>query len=190
MNQPKRIIIAITGASGSIYAQNLMGKLMAIKSDFTELALIVTETGEQVWQYELSSNLPHGEPIKRYSNSNLFAPPASGSSGYDAMVIVPCSAGTLARIATGMGNNLLTRSANVILKERKPLILTLRETPYNLIHIENMQRVTQAGGIILPASPSFYSHPKNIDELVDTVTNRILTMLGIKNNGFSWGSEG
>lgn len=189
MNEVKRIIIAITGASGSIYAQDLLKKLMESQHPFHEIALIASDTGQEVWNYELRCELPKGEGIVRYSNSDLFAPPASGSAGYDAMVVVPCSAGTLARIATGMGNNLIARSADVMLKERKPLILALRETPYNLIHIENMQRVTQAGGIIFPASPSFYSHPENIEELVGTVTHRILDMLKISNDGFRWGEE-
>lgn len=189
MNKIERIIIAVTGASGSIYAQDLLNKLTDSRYSFQEIALIVSETGEEVWNYELKCDIPKDNKITRYSNSNLFSPPASGSAGYDAMVVVPCSSGTLARIATGMGNNLIARSADVMLKERKPLILVLRETPYNLIHIENMQRVTQAGGIIFPASPSFYSHPSDISELVSTVTHRILDILKIPNKGFRWGEN-
>ncbi len=189
MKNKKRIIVAITGASGSIYAHNILKKLILLKDDIEEIALIVSETGEQVWHYEMEEDFPESELIKRYNNLTYFAPTASGSAGYDAMVIIPCTAGTLGRIANGTSNELISRSADVMLKERKTLILTLRESPYNLIHIENMQKVTLAGGIIFPASPSFYSKPKDINALIDTVTDRILDLLGFANTGFRWGED-
>lgn len=186
MNTHKRIVVGITGASGSIYAHNLLSKLSAINT-IEEIALIATETGEQVWEYEMGTSIGEYPRVKRFSNTNLFAPPASGSAGYDAMVIIPCSAGTLSRIACGNGNDLLARSADVMLKERKPLILTFREAPYSLIHINNMQTITQAGGIILPASPSFYNHPKSIEDLIDSITNRVLDLLQLPHLGKRWG---
>lgn len=189
MNPKKRVIVAITGASGSIYGQRLLEKLAILSEQIGEIALIVSETGKQVWEYELESELPKSHLIKQYDNSSFFAPPASGSAGYDAMVVIPCTAGTLGRIANGTSNDLIARSADVVLKERKPLILVLRESPYNLIHIENMRSITLAGGIIFPASPSFYSKPTNINELVDTVVNRVMEMLGFDVGGFRWGDS-
>lgn len=189
MKSKKRIIFAITGASGSIYANNLLEKFIAKKDEIEEIALIVSKTGEQVWQYELERDFPKSDLIKRYDNASFFAPTASGSAGYDAMVVIPCTAGTLGRIANGTSNDLIARSADVMLKERKTLILTLRESPYNLIHIENMQKVTLAGGIIFPASPSFFSKPQDINSIIDTVTDRILALLGYANTGFRWGED-
>ncbi|HVE61068.1 MAG TPA: UbiX family flavin prenyltransferase, partial [Chitinophagaceae bacterium] len=114
---------------------------------------------------------------------------ASGSAQYDAMIIIPCSMGTLARIAAGISNDLVTRGADVMLKERKKLVLVLRETPYNLIHIKNMKTVTLAGGIICPASPSFYSKPQTIEQAASTVVDRVLDLAGIKNESFRWGKK-
>jgi len=187
MAKKKKIVVAVTGASGSIYAERLLQKLSNFSAEIEEIALIVSETGKQVWEYELETEMPDSELIRYYDNDSFFAPPASGSAGYDSMVVIPCTVGTLGRIANGTSNDLIARSADVMLKERKPLILVLRESPYNLIHIENMRTVTLAGGIIFPASPSFYSKPKNINELVDTVVNRILEMLGFEVDGFKWG---
>jgi 4-hydroxy-3-polyprenylbenzoate decarboxylase len=189
MSKLKRLVIAITGASGSIYGQRLLEKLSAFSNDIEEIALIVSETGEQVWKYELATELPKSHLIKQYDNKSFFAPTASGSAGYDAMVVIPCTAGTLGRIASGTSNDLIARSADVMLKERKTLILVLRESPYNLIHIENMRTVTLAGGIIFPASPSFYSKPTNINELIDTVVNRVMEMLGFEAGGYRWGKS-
>jgi len=189
LSAKKRIIVAITGASGSIYAKNLLEKLVTHSEEVAEIALIVSATGEQVWQYELDSKIPQSGLIKRYGNSSFFAPTASGSAGYNAMIVIPCTAGTLGRIANGTSNDLIARSADVMLKERKPLVLVLRESPYNLIHIENMRKLTLAGGIIFPASPSFYSKPSSINALVDTVTDRVLAMVGLNVNGYKWGES-
>jgi 4-hydroxy-3-polyprenylbenzoate decarboxylase len=182
----KRIIIAITGASGSIYGQRIIEKLLNSNTHLDEIALIFSETGKQVWHYELEAEIPTSPIIRQYPNSSFFAPPASGSAGYDAMVIIPCTAGTLGRIANGTSNDLIARSADVMLKERKPLVLVLRESPYNLIHIENMRSVTLAGGIIFPASPSFYSKPADIYAVVDTVVDRVLSVIGFESGGYKW----
>jgi flavin prenyltransferase len=186
MNSKKRIVVGITGASGSIYAKRMVEKLIALSPTIGELAIIFSESGREVWRYELEVDLPQSELIREFPNSSFFAPPASGSAGYDAMVVIPCTTGTLGRIANGTSNDLIARSADVMLKERKPLVLVLRESPYNLIHIENMQTITLAGGIIFPASPSFYSKPKDMDQLVDTVVDRVLGLIGFEAGGYKW----
>ncbi len=175
----KKIIIGITGASGSIYAHLMLAKLRELQEQLSEVAVVVSDTGEKVWAYELPDIKLDTSPFKRYSPDNFFAPLASGSAGYDAMIIIPCSAGTLGRIAAGTASDLLTRSADVILKERKKLILVLRETPYSRIHIQNMLTVTDAGGIICPAAPGFYHNPATIEELCTTVINRALALAGL-----------
>ena len=175
----KKIIIGITGASGSIYAQLMLEKLRELQEQLSEVAVVVSETAEKVWDYELPDASLDTAPFRRYAPDNFFARPASGSSGYDAMIIIPCSVGTLGRIAAGTADDLMSRSADVILKERKKLVLVLRETPYNRIHIQNMLTVTDSGGIICPASPSFYSHPHDIRDLCKTVVNRALALAGL-----------
>ncbi len=189
MKLKKRIVLGITGASGSIYAQRMVEKLIALTNAISEIAIIYSDTGKEVWKYELGDNFPKSELVREFSNSSFFAPPASGSAGYDAMVVIPCTAGTMGRIANGTSNDLIARSADVMLKERKPLVLVLRESPYSLIHIENMRTITLAGGIIFPASPSFYSKPNNMVELVDTVVDRVLGIIGLENKGFKWGEK-
>lgn len=183
----KKIVVGITGASGSIYAQRLLVKLCSIESQIEEITLIISDTGEQVVDYELEEELHKHEIIKTYANTSFFAPTASGSAGYHGMVIIPCTAGTMGRVASGTSNDLIARSADVMLKERKPLILVLRESPYNVIHIENMRVIAQAGGMIFPASPSFYSKPKDIIQLVDTLVDRVISLLGFEIDRYKWG---
>ncbi|MEN9951297.1 MAG: hypothetical protein RLY85_2049, partial [Bacteroidota bacterium] len=124
-----------------------------------------------------------------YSKNDFNAPFASGSGQYDTMIIAPCSMGTLGRIASGISNDLITRAADVILKERRKLICVARETPYNLVQIRNMETITLAGGIICPATPSFYSKPKTIEEAVATVTDRVLDLAGFDVKSFRWGNQ-
>lgn len=184
----KNIVIAVTGASGSIYAKNLLQILTSHNNteDF-ELSLIFSETGKEVAIYETGSDFSADFGIKTYSNSDFYAPFASGSSVADVMIVIPCSMGTLGRIAHGTSDNLIARAADVVLKERKKLILVTRETPLNLIHIKNMELVTLAGGIIMPASPSFYSKPLCFDDLVNTVVDRVLDLSGIETDYLRWG---
>jgi len=183
----KRTIIAITGASGSIYARNILQKLLSLKGQWEELGIVMTENARLVWQTELGDNSFENVPGKMYSTTDFMAPFASGSGRYETMIIVPCSMGTLGRIAAGVSNDLITRAADVILKERRKLICVLRDTPYNLVHIRNMETIALAGGIICPATPSFYSRPQTIDEVANTVVDRVLDLAGFDINTFRWG---
>lgn len=183
---PHKIVIAVTGASGSIYAKLLIDKLSKIEDQFSELAIVFSDNAKQVWKLELDNEDYKNYKYKVYSKNDFMAPFASGSAKYNIMVICPCSMGTMARIATGISNDLITRAADVILKERRKLILVTRDTPLSLIHINNMKTVTEAGGIILPASPSFYSKPKTIEELASTVADRIIDMMGLEHITYRW----
>jgi flavin prenyltransferase len=183
-----KYIIGITGASGAIYAKVLLEKLENISSQWSNMDLIFSDTGREVWKYEIGTE-PDEIPYKIYRPKDFYAPFASGSNNYNGLIICPCTMGTLGRIANGLSDDLLTRTADVMLKERRKLILVTRETPLNLIHINNMKLVTEAGGIILPAAPSFYSKPLNIEELVATVVDRILTIAGFNiENSPKWGN--
>jgi 4-hydroxy-3-polyprenylbenzoate decarboxylase len=183
----KKIIVAITGASGAIYAKRLLLKLHTINDQFEECSIVFTSNALDIWKYELGK-LPEvlDLPFKIWDENDFYAPFASGSAGYDAMIIIPCSMGTLGRIASGVSDNLITRAADVMLKERKRLILVTRENPFNLIHLKNMTLLTEAGAIIAAAAPSFYSLPVTIEEAVDTVVNRVLDLAGFDNDGFKW----
>ncbi len=185
----KKLIVAITGASGSIYAYHLINDILQFSN--YPISLIFSENGKKVWDYELNIPLKDilNDRIVLYNNTNMFAPPASGSAQYDAMVIIPCSMGTLGRIANGISYDLISRSADVMLKEKKQLIIVPRELPYHQIHLENMLKLAHMQTMIVPASPSFYSKPKSINDLVETVTNRILRYLGINKPGFKWGEN-
>ncbi len=182
-----KILVTITGASGSIYAENLLRKLSALSEQWNEIAVVMTENAKIVWQTELGNSAWADFPFRFYSTNDFSAPFASGSGQYNTMIIVPCSMGTLGRIAGGISNDLITRAADVVLKERRKLICVVRETPYNLVHIRNMETVTLAGGIICPATPSFYSKPATPDEIAGTVVDRILDLAGFDIKTFRWG---
>jgi 4-hydroxy-3-polyprenylbenzoate decarboxylase len=182
----KKIIVAITGASGSIYAKVLLEKLVTLKDQIDSVGIVMSDNAKDVWKFELGDTSYDNLPFKIYNKSDFFAPFASGSAKYESMVICPCSMGTMARIATGISNDLTTRAADVILKERRKLILVTRDTPLSLIHIENMRTVTLAGGIILPASPSFYSKPQSFEDLAATVVDRIIDQIGLTQDTFRW----
>ena len=184
-----KVVLAITGASGSVYGKLLFSKLQLLqqKKRIAELGIIFSDAAREVWKYELDEapeDTFKSYPI--YPNSDLFAPFASGSSGYDTMIICPCSMGTLGKIAHGISIDLISRSADVMLKERKKLILVSREMPLSLIHIKNIKEVTEAGGIICPASPSFYSKPLKIVDLEMTVIDRILNLADLPSDSFRW----
>ena len=188
-NKSINIAIAVTGASGSIYAKVLFDTLIQHASLFKNIAVVMSDNARKVWQYELNNDEYKKYPFTFFEKNDFNAPFASGSSSYSALLICPCSMGTLGRIATGISNDLVTRAADVMLKERRKLILLTRETPLNLIHIRNMEVITLAGGIICPATPSFYSKPKTFEELAKTVTDRALSIAGIEIGSYRWNEE-
>lgn len=182
----KRYLVGITGASGALYAKFFLQELreLGVKTE-----VIITEAGKKVWEAELNSSWNGLKDLafKVYQEREISAPPASGSSLYSGMVVIPCSMGTLGAIAHGVSRNLLQRAADVMLKERKPLVLVVRETPLNLIHIRNMEACLKAGAVIFPAMPSFYQRPKTLEDLVDFFVKRLLVFLGFNPQGFkSW----
>jgi 4-hydroxy-3-polyprenylbenzoate decarboxylase len=183
----KKVVVAITGASGSIYASLLLKKLAGLKDQWHELSVVMTDNARLVWKTELGEEDYKDIKAKFYDTGDFMAPFASGSGQYHTMIIIPCSMGTLGRIASGVSNDLITRAADVVLKERRKLILVLRDTPYNLIHVQNMEKLILAGGIICPATPSFYSRPSTIEEVAATVVDRVLDLAGFDIKTFRWG---
>lgn len=191
----KKIVIGITGASGSIYAIRLIEELLKQK---IFVHIICTDTGKEVMKYETSMDIDNWvENLKiKYTHvnleniHNLFSGVASGSYRFDAMIILPCSMGTLAEISTGLAKNLLCRAADVALKENRRLIIVPRETPFNAIHLENMLKLSRLGVSILPAMPGFYHKPQSIDDLINFVVGKILDSLYIENTLFKkWGDQ-
>lgn len=173
------VVVGVTGASGAIYAQRLLRALRQI--DGVTAHVVFSKVARLVWKEELGIGTDGlGFPV--YGQADFAAAFASGSARFDGMVVVPCSAGCLGRIAAGTSPDLIARAADVSLKERRPLVLVLRESPYSLIQIRNMATVTEAGAIVLPASPSFYSKPQTVAEVADTVVARALDRLGIDND--------
>ncbi len=180
-----RIVVAITGASGSLYAQRLLEQLAG-----QEVHLILSRYAEQVAREELPGGLRMPAGVTRHSLESMDAPFASGSSVCDAMVVIPCTMGTLGRIAHGVSSDLLLRAADVTLKERRKLILVPRETPLNLVHIRNLELLALAGAVLLPANPSFYGRPATVEAVADTVVARVLDHLGLAHSlGARWREE-
>lgn len=184
----KRLLLGITGASGQIYASKLADVVRAINGELVgsqngsnseaiiKLDLVFTDTAKVVWEDELGMKVPDNA----LDNNSYYHPYASGSNAADVMIIMPCTMGTIGRIASGATSDLLTRAADVMLKERRPLIIVPRETPFNLIHLRNLTTLAEAGAVIAPASPSFYTHPQDMDELIDTFVRRILNIAGLE----------
>lgn len=176
-----KLVVGISGATGAPYAKRFLDFLAKHGPDHGVTAdLVFSSTGKQVWMQELGHEPRY--PFKVYKNQDFTAPFASGSSQYDAMVVIPCSSGALARIAHGISVDLIGRAGDVMLKERKKLLLVLRETPISLVHARAITQVIEAGAMVMPASPSFYSRPKDLDALVDTVVARVLDRLGLPND--------
>lgn len=199
MARTGRLVVGVTGASGGIYAIRFLRQAV---QHFREIYYICSEQAIQVMQTELGMDVAREtlsartllgydwDGLKILNPRDYFSPPASGSFRHDGMVLIPCSMGTLGRIAQGISDDLMTRSADVCLKERRPLILVVRETPFNLIHLRNMVQVAEAGAVILPANPSFYNRPRTLEEAVDTVVARTLQNLGVEQNLVpEWGIE-
>ncbi len=185
----KKIVIAVTGASGAIYAKTLINSLYKFINQIDNVAIVFSKNAKDVWSYELDEFDESKIPFKIYDYQDFFSPFASGSSTYNHMVVCPCSMGTLAKISHGIADNLITRAADVMLKENKNLIIVPREMPYNLIHIENMKKIMLAGAKICPASPSFYSKPETIDEIIQTVVDKILNLLEINRKTYHWNED-
>lgn len=181
-------MVAITGASGVLYAQRLLDNLDPAEH---EVHVVLSQYARVVVQEELPDGLKLREGVTAHNLKSMNAPFASGSNAPDAMVIIPCSMGTVGRIAHGYSEDVLLRAADVVLKERKKLILVPRETPLNLVHVKNFELLLLAGAVILPANPSFYTRPQTVEQVVDTVVARVLDHLGLKQGLVArWGEEG
>lgn len=178
VSAPVRIVVGITGASGIIYAQRLLDNLDPARH---EVHLLVSNYAQVVIAQEFAAGLRIPAGVQSHNIKSMNAPFASGSNAADGMAVIPCSVGTMGRIAHGFSEDVLLRTADVMLKEKKKLILVPRETPLNLVHIRNMDLLLQAGAVILPANPAFYSQPKTIEEVADTVVARVLDHLGVEN---------
>ncbi len=180
MTQPRRLIVAITGASGAIFGVRLLHALKTL--EYIETHLLVSDAGLLNLQHELGMSRPAVEKLANVVHDirDVGASIASGSFRSEGMIVAPCSMKTLAAIAHGYADNLITRAADVVLKERRRLVLMVRETPLNLIHLRNMATVTEAGGIIFPPLPAFYHRPQTIDEMVDQTVARVLDIYGLQ----------
>ncbi len=179
-----KLIVAITAASGAIYARQLINHAIT-DSSVESVAVIYSRAAREVMEYE-REKVKYDPKIVELSNHDLFAPPASGSANFDAMVIIPASMGTIGRIASGASDSLITRCADVMLKERKKLVIVARETPLSLIHLRNMTTLTECGAVIMPASPTFYSNEQTIEELAQTISSRAAKMVGINCQTIEW----
>lgn len=185
MQEKKKIVLGIGGASGSIYAKRMLEKLSKIQN--LELGVVMSKNAMINWELE---NGPFDQTQYSgtfYAKDDFNAPFASGSARYETMIICPCSMGLTGRIAAGVSDDLMSRAADVVLKERRKLILVPREAPYSLIHLRSMTTITEAGGVICPATPSFYSKPNDVLDLVDTVVDRVLDLAGVDISTFRWG---
>jgi len=189
MQNKKKIIVAVTGASGAIYAKVLLDNLLKLSDQIEKVGVVMSDNAKEVWRFELGNDDYNSYPFTFYPKMDFNAPFASGSAKYETMIIAPCSMGTLGRIANGISNDLISRAADVILKERRRLIAVVRDTPFSLIHINNMKTVTEAGGIICPANPSFYNLPKTIEEVAQTVVSRIIDLAGFEQDSYRWNEK-
>ena len=184
-----KIVVGVAGSRGSIYAKVLFDRLLQLQDQWEKVGVVMSTNAKFNWKLELGNEDYQNYPFDFYEKRDFMAPFASGSARYGSMIVCPCSMGMLARIATGISDDLMTRAADVILKERRKLILVPRDTPFSLIHINNMKTVTEAGGIICPASPSFYSKPIDFEALAATVIDRVLDLAGLDVTTFRWGED-
>jgi 4-hydroxy-3-polyprenylbenzoate decarboxylase len=181
MSQARRkIVLGITGASGAPYAKRCLSWLSSLEANGeVEIGVCASPTASQVWALECGGDLRAEVGARLWGAADYTAPFASGSAGWHAMVVVPCSMGTVARIAHGISDSLLTRAADVMLKERRTLVVVPRESPLSLVHLENLTALARAGALVLPAMPSFYKNPASVDEMLDTVVSRVMDHLGV-----------
>lgn len=183
----KKVVVAVTGSSGALYAKLLLDKLALLQGQWQAVGVVLSDNAKVNWELEVGTPDFSRYPFQLYAKNDFYAPFASGSAKYDTMIVCPCSMGTLGRIAGGISNDLVTRAADVVLKERRRLILVARETPLNLIHLQNMKTVTEAGAVVCPAVPSFYGKPTTIEALAMTVVDRVLDLAGFEIEAFRWG---
>ena len=188
---PKRIVLGLGGSSGSIYAKVIMDDLAGpLREQWDAIGVVMSDNAKFNWKYELGDEDYRDYPFDFYDKTDFMAPFASGSARYDTVIVCPCSMGMLGRIAYGISNDLLTRACDVALKERRRLIVAPRDKPYSLIHLRNMVQLAEAGAIISPCNPSYYSKPTDFEALARTVTNRILDLAGFDLDGiYRWGDE-
>ncbi len=179
-----KIIVAVTAASGQIYASQVV-ELLLRDQGVEQVALIYSRSAREVAEYE-GFTIVKTDRVVEYSNDDMFAQVASGSARWDGMIIVPCSVGTMARVASGVSDSLITRAADVMLKERRRLILVVRETPLSLIHLRNMTQLTEAGAVIMPAAPNFYGGECDLRSLAMSVSSRAVEMVGAQGGVKPW----
>ncbi|HNQ12380.1 MAG TPA: UbiX family flavin prenyltransferase [Bacteroidia bacterium] len=189
MSTNNKIVLAVSGASGSLYAKVLMDKLSQLHSQWEEVAILMSTNAKEIWKQEIGVDFVKPYGFSYYDKYDFNAPFASGSSSFKTMIVCPCSMGTLGRIAAGVSDDLTTRAADVMLKERRKLILVTRDTPLSLIHINNMKTVTESGAIVLPASPSFYSKPNTFEQLISSVADRIIDLIGLQQETYRWNEK-
>ena len=176
----QRVVVAVGGSSGSIYAKVLFDRLQEMHTQWDRVGVVMSDNARYNWELELGDQSYQDYPFDFYQKNDFMAPFASGSARYSSMLVCPCSMGLLARMAQGISNDLVTRAADVMLKERRKLIVVPRDTPYSLLHLRNMTLLTEAGAIICPATPSFYSKPTTFEELALTVVDRVLDLAGLE----------
>lgn len=184
-----KLILGLGGSSGSIYARLLLDRLAMIPEQLERVDIVMSRNAEVNWNLEIKDRDIHSYGHKVFDPADFMAPFASGSARYGTMIICPCSMGSLARIAHGLSDDLMSRAADVILKERRKLILVPRETPLNLIHLDNMRKLTEAGAIICPAIPSFYNGADSVEKVCLTVVDRVLDLAGFNVDTFRWGEK-
>jgi len=192
MNAPRKIVVGITGASGAPYAKRLLEVLEARAKSHgdVELGVCLSSTAPEVWSLECGGDVREAVRSPIWTGRDYRAPFASGSAGWDAMVIIPCSMSTVARVAHGISDSLLTRAADVMLKERRTLVVVPRETPLSVVHLENLTAIARAGALVLPAMPAFYSKPNTLDDAIDGVVARVLDHVGVEHVlGKRWGDK-
>ena len=183
----QKLIVAIGGSSGAIYARLLLDRLSGLRDQYDDLAIVVSRNAEINWQLEIKDRSMADYGFKVYGPADFDAPFASGSARFNTMIVCPCSMGLLARMAQGLSDELMTRAADVVLKERRKLIVVPRETPFSLIHIDNMKKLTEAGAIICPAVPSFYNGADTVEKVCLTVVDRVLDLGGFNIETYRWG---
>lgn len=189
MTSKHKIIVAVGGSSGSLYAKILLDRLVELSDQWQSVGVVMTDNGVYNWELEIGSFSRKDYPFDFYDKNDFHAPFASGSARYGTMLVCPCSMGLLARIATGVSQDLITRAADVVLKERRRLIVVPRETPLSLLHLRNMVSITEAGGIICPAVPSFYGGAGTKEAIVATVVDRVLDLAGLELKTYRWGEK-